>query len=104
VPVVLVSFGSPYLLTEVPEVPVYLCAYGWSPATQTAAVAALFGEAAVGGRLPVTLPGLYPYGHGLELPRRAMTLAPAPPEAEGFSACGSPWARPSPATARWMGG
>ena len=32
---------------------------------------------AVGGKLPVTLPGLYAYGHGLELPRREMTLRTA---------------------------
>ena len=46
--------------------------------------AALFGEYAVAGRLPVTLPGLYPYGHGLELPRHDMTLRVARPEEVGF--------------------
>ncbi len=84
VPVVVVSFGSPYLLVQFADVPVYLCAYGSAESSQRAAVAALFGETNVGGKLPVTLPGLYPYGHGLEIPRRAMTLEPAPPEAAGF--------------------
>jgi CubicO group peptidase (beta-lactamase class C family) len=42
------------------------------------------GETDVGGRLPVTLPGLYAYGHGLEIPRRAIELAPAAPAAAGF--------------------
>jgi CubicO group peptidase (beta-lactamase class C family) len=81
---VVVSYGSPYLLRQFPEVPVYVCTYGWAESSQRAAVSALFGEHAVGGRLPVTLPGLYPYGHGLELPRREMTLREVPPEDAGF--------------------
>jgi uncharacterized protein YbbC (DUF1343 family)/beta-glucosidase-like glycosyl hydrolase len=77
VPVIVVSLGSPYLLAQLPEVPVYLCTYGAAASSQRAALAALFGEADISGRLPVTLPGLYPNGHGIELQRRPMTLAPA---------------------------
>ena len=72
-----VGFSSPYLLAELPEVPAFLCAYGSMPSNQRAAVAALFGEIDVRGKLPVSLPGLYPYGHGLDLPRRPMTLEDA---------------------------
>ncbi|MGH9379542.1 MAG: glycoside hydrolase family 3 N-terminal domain-containing protein [Thermoanaerobaculia bacterium] len=86
IPIVFVSFGSPYVLAELPELDVYLCTFGFTESSQRAAVAALLGEIDVGGKLPVTLPGLYPYGHGLELGRRQMTLAPAPPEAAGFRA------------------
>src|SRR4029453_14173216 len=32
----------------------------------------------------VTLPGLYPSGHGLQIPRREMTLRAAAPESTGF--------------------
>ena len=45
-----VSFGSPYLLRQVPEVPVYVCAYGGAESSQRAAVGALFGEYAVSGK------------------------------------------------------
>jgi beta-glucosidase-like glycosyl hydrolase/CubicO group peptidase (beta-lactamase class C family) len=83
-PLVVVSYGSPYLLRQFPGIPVYVCSYGWAESSQRAAISALFGEHAVGGRLPVTLPGLYPYGHGLELPRREMTLRVARPEDVGF--------------------
>ena len=83
-PLVVVSYGSPYLLRQFPDIPVYVCSYGWAESSQRAAISALFGEHAVGGRLPVTLPGLYPYGHGLELPRREMTLHVARPEDVGF--------------------
>src|SRR5437667_359879 len=83
-PLIVVSYGSPYMLRQFPEVPVYVCSYGWAESSQRAAVSALFGEHAVAGRLPVTLPGLYPYGHGLDLPRREMTLRVARPEDVGF--------------------
>jgi hypothetical protein len=32
---------------------------------ETAAVRALAGEIAIGGKLPITLPDMYPFGHGL---------------------------------------
>jgi len=83
-PLILVSFGSPYLLGQLPESPVYLCAYGSAESSQRAAVGALFGEYALGGRLPVSLPGMYPVGHGLELPKRDMTLVTAQPQDVGF--------------------
>lgn len=83
-PVVLISFGSPYLLRQVPEVPAYLCAYGGPESSQRAAIAAVFGEYPVVGKLPVTIPGLFDHGHGLEIPRHEMTLRRARPEEAGF--------------------
>jgi uncharacterized protein YbbC (DUF1343 family)/beta-glucosidase-like glycosyl hydrolase len=77
VPLIVVSLGSPYVLAQLPEVPVYLCAYGAAASSQRAAIRALFGETDITGRLPVTLPGLYANGHGIQLPRRPMTLAAA---------------------------
>jgi beta-N-acetylhexosaminidase len=73
-PVIVVSFGSPYLLRQVPDTAVYVCAYSASESSQRAAVQGLLGEYAVAGTLPVTIPGLYPMGHGLQMPRREMTL------------------------------
>lgn len=67
---VAVSFGTPYLLREVPSLPTYLAAYGIQPVLQIAAVRAIFGEAAITGKLPVTIPGMYPRGHGIEIGRR----------------------------------
>ncbi|NIQ53818.1 MAG: hypothetical protein GWN71_10500, partial [Gammaproteobacteria bacterium] len=55
-PTVLISFGNPYLLSAVPDVGSYLLAWGDRDVSQRAAVAALFGEEPVGGRLPVALP------------------------------------------------
>ena len=63
--VVGVSFGSPYLLRDVPALGTYLCAYGPQALVQSAAARALYGEAPVEGRLPVTIPGIAPRGTGL---------------------------------------
>jgi beta-N-acetylhexosaminidase len=67
--VVAVSFGSPYFLRHFPEVEGYVCMYRNTPETQQIAARALFGEMEVGGKLPVSLPGLYPIGHGIVLKR-----------------------------------
>jgi beta-N-acetylhexosaminidase len=66
-PVIVLSFGSPYFLRHFPEVDAYVCLYRNTPETQPIAVRALCGELEVGGQLPVSLPGLYPVGHGLAL-------------------------------------
>jgi len=66
-PVVVISFGSPYFLKHFPDVDAYMCVYRWTQEAQTAAAKALFGEIEIMGRLPVSLPGLYPLGHGLKL-------------------------------------
>jgi len=69
-PVVVISFGSPYFLRRFPDVDSYLCAYRWDSEAQKAAAKALFGEIDIKGRLPVSLPGLYPLGHGLALSKK----------------------------------
>lgn len=63
--VVAVSFGSPYFLLNFPEVDSYLCAYRYAPQAQEAAAKAIFGEIDIQGKIPVSLPGLYPLGYGL---------------------------------------
>ena len=67
-PVIAIAFGTPYLLREIPAASTYFCAYGPQPAMQLAAVHALFGEAAVSGKLPVTIPGLAARGTGRARP------------------------------------
>ena len=63
---VAVSFGTPYLLRELPSLPTYLAAYGGQPDVQVAAARALFGEAPLTGRLPVTIPDLAARGTGIQ--------------------------------------
>jgi len=61
-----ISFGNPYLLQSFPGLPTYVIAYGDMPSLQQAAARALLGEIDVTGRLPISLPGLYPRGTGIE--------------------------------------
>jgi beta-N-acetylhexosaminidase len=67
VPVVGVSFGNPYLLQSFKGLGTYVVAYGDMPSLQRAVARALLGRADFGGRLPITLPGLYPRGTGIQL-------------------------------------
>jgi beta-glucosidase-like glycosyl hydrolase len=64
-PTIVISFGSPYFLKHFPDVDAYLCAYGYSQEAQAAAARVLCGEVSCRGKLPVSLPGLYPCGYGL---------------------------------------
>ncbi len=66
-PIVGISFGNPYLLQSFPELRTYVVTYGDVPASQQAVARALLGEIDVVGRLPISLPGLYPRGTGIQL-------------------------------------
>lgn len=65
-PVVLVSFGNPYLLNGLPDVGAYLMAWGGREVSQRAAARALLGEAPITGRLPISLPPFHRAGEGLQ--------------------------------------
>jgi beta-N-acetylhexosaminidase len=67
VPLAGISFGNPYLLMNFPKLPAYLVAYGDMPSLQRSAANALLGKNDVTGRLPISLPGLYPLGAGIQL-------------------------------------
>ncbi len=66
-PLVGVSFGNPYILMSFPALPTYVVAYGDMPSLQEAVAQALLGQIEVNGRLPISLPGLYPRGAGIQL-------------------------------------
>jgi len=65
-----VSFGSPYFLRHFPEVDGYICLYRNTAQAQEVAAKAVCGEIDIEGRLPVSIPGLYPVGHGLTIKKR----------------------------------
>ena len=65
-PFVTAFFGNPYTVMAVPEVPAMLLTYDFSDAAERSAVRAIAGEIAITGKLPITLPGLFPLGHGLQ--------------------------------------
>ncbi len=77
VPTTVISFGSPYVLSVLPDAWTYLVAWGGTGAEQRAAADALLGRRRVGGDLPISLPPIYRMGEGL---RRA---GPADPPVAG---------------------
>ncbi len=69
-PTVLVSFGSPYLQSQVPGVPAFLQAWTNNLLTESTAAAALAG-APITGLLPIDLPAGARLGSGIALPATA---------------------------------
>jgi beta-N-acetylhexosaminidase len=65
---IVVMLGSPYLLRDAAPAKTMLAAWGSQPHEQVAAARALFGEAPIGGKLPVTIPGIAARGAGLMRP------------------------------------
>ena len=68
-PIVGISFGNPYLLQSFPGLRTYVVAFGDMPSLQQAVARALLGEIDVTGKLPISLPGLYPRGTGIKIKR-----------------------------------
>src|ERR1043165_3645417 len=55
-----ISFGNPYILMGFPKLPTYIVAYGDMPSLQEESAQTLLGRTEFKGRLPISLPGLYP--------------------------------------------
>jgi beta-N-acetylhexosaminidase len=65
---IVVALGNPYFLAQIPTVPTYVVAWGGAAASQQAAARALVGLAAVGGKLPISIPPVARFGAGISLP------------------------------------
>ncbi len=62
---VVVAGGNPYQIRQMPQIPSYLVTYGRGEALERAAARAVLGRTAIGGRIPVSLPGYFARGDGL---------------------------------------
>jgi beta-N-acetylhexosaminidase len=69
---VVVSFGSPYVAADFPDIENYVCAYSNVMTSEIAIAKALFGEIPFLGRLPVSIPGIAQRGTGMNQPARAV--------------------------------
>lgn len=63
---VVVAFGNPYTGGSVPGIGTYVCTFSNTQGSAVGLVSALFGETAIHGRLPVTIPGMAKLGAGLD--------------------------------------
>ena len=70
-PFVTVLFGNPYTAMALPKLPAVLLSYEFSDFTERAAARGLAGDIPIGGKLPISLPGLFQMGHGLTRPGKS---------------------------------
>jgi beta-N-acetylhexosaminidase len=62
IPVIIAALRLPYDLAAFPQAPTYLCTYSLLEPSMQALARTLCGETQARGRLPVSIPGLYPRG------------------------------------------
>jgi beta-N-acetylhexosaminidase len=62
------AMGNPYLAQDFPAVQNYLCAFSNATVSEVSVVKALFGEIAIRGHLPVSIPNIAQRGAGIEHP------------------------------------
>jgi len=79
-PVVMMGFGSPYLVGGFPQAKTWMGAFSTFDVSQRSAARALFGQTAITGQMPVSVPGAFPLGAGLHTTADPMKLRAAPPE------------------------
>jgi beta-N-acetylhexosaminidase len=77
-PVAVASFGSPYMIERFPNAKTWLAAFSTNSVSQRAAARALFGQVAITGRIPVTVPGTVRRGDGLHVDANPATIERAP--------------------------
>jgi beta-N-acetylhexosaminidase len=65
---VVVAMGNPYVAADFPKVANYMCTFSNASVSELSAVKALFGEIAIRGHLPVSIPNVAQRGAGLERP------------------------------------
>jgi beta-N-acetylhexosaminidase len=63
-----VAMGNPYLAADFPKIENYMCTFSNASVSELSAVKALFGEIAIRGHLPVSIPNVARRGTGLERP------------------------------------
>ena len=63
---IVVAGGNPYVIKQFPRVGTYLVTYGRGDALERAAARAVLGKAPITGRAPVTLPGFFARGDGIQ--------------------------------------
>jgi beta-N-acetylhexosaminidase len=66
-----VAMGNPYLATDFPKIENYMCTFSNVSVSEIGAIKALFGEIAIRGHLPVSIPNVAQRGAGLERPLQA---------------------------------
>ena len=73
-PTAVIVLGSPYLIEKFPQAQTVLATFSTAEVAERAAIRALFGQVAIAGKLPVTIPNTAARNIGLERPAYGMEL------------------------------
>ncbi|MGF1671814.1 MAG: glycoside hydrolase family 3 N-terminal domain-containing protein [Balneolaceae bacterium] len=82
-PSVLIAFGNPYVIRDIPDSEVQIMAWSGSNEQVRNTVPALFGASEIQGKLPISIPGMYDFAHGMYLNQTALRFDI--PESAGMS-------------------
>jgi beta-N-acetylhexosaminidase len=63
---VVLAMGNPYVAQDFPSIQNYVCTFSNAGVSETSAVKAVFGEIAIRGHLPVSIPNIAQRGAGIE--------------------------------------
>jgi CubicO group peptidase (beta-lactamase class C family) len=75
------SLGNPYLIQDIPDAPIYICAYKNNSLMRQAYLNALLGKTKIDGKLPVNIPEIAKIGHGITIEmkeKKSKILQPKP--------------------------
>jgi len=72
-----VAMGNPYLAADFPKIENYMCTFSNATVSEVGAVKALFGEIAIRGHLPVSIPNVAARGAGIERPSQVANGGPS---------------------------
>jgi beta-N-acetylhexosaminidase len=72
----IVAMGNPYLASDFPKIATYMCTFSNATVSEIGAIKALFGEIAIRGHLPVTIPNIAQRGVGIERPAQVDSGGP----------------------------
>lgn len=81
-PSVLMAFGNPYIIRDLPDNDVHILAWSSSSDQVRQSVPALFGASAIQGRFPGSIPGMYDLGDGISIEQSVIRFDR--PESEGL--------------------
>jgi beta-N-acetylhexosaminidase len=71
-----VAMGNPYVAQDFPAIQNYICTFSNAGISEISAAKALFGEIAIHGHLPVSIPNIAQRGAGMERPAQIAEEAP----------------------------
>ena len=83
VPSVVMAFGNPYVVRDIPHADVHLMAWSSNSMQIVQTVPALFGASDITGQLPIRIPGMYEIGDGIDIMQSAVRIDR--PEAVGMN-------------------